>query len=233
MNEGPALTSLGLWGRYERLCIQLLRDALADLAAEPTGQNENDLNRGLYRAIVRASHSAARSGATPPVVVPEGRNPPAASDRERAEREFKIPDFYWAYVDPLMENPDECAKQFVVECKRLATRTKDWVYTREYVESGIARFIRPAHGYAKGMASGAMVGYLQQIPLDVALDEVNVSADATAIPRLAMTARDGEAAADLDHELVRPFPQSPFRLAHVWARVDGTPLRPLEAQATE
>ncbi len=231
MNEGPRLTSLDLWGRYERLCIQLLRDALADLAAQPKGQNENDLNRGLYRAIVRASHSAARSGAIPPVVVPEGRNPPAASDRERAEREFKIPDFYWAYVDPLMENPDDSAKQFVVECKRLTARTKDWVYTREYVESGIARFIRPAHGYAKGMASGAMVGYLQQIPLDDALDEVNVCAAAAAIPQLAVTARDGEAGAALDHDFVRPFPQSPFRLTHIWARVGKAPSRPLESEA--
>ncbi len=47
----------------------------------------------------------------------EGRNPPVASDAERAAREHKIPDFYWAYIDHLAVNPLAAARQFVVDAK--------------------------------------------------------------------------------------------------------------------
>ncbi|TAJ16115.1 MAG: hypothetical protein EPO65_13885 [Dehalococcoidia bacterium] len=198
----------------------LLRDALADLAADPSGETENDLNRGLYRALVRASHRAAQTAETaPPVVVPEGRNPPASTDEDRAVREHKIPDLYWAYIDPLVENPNDAAQQFVVECKRLTKPTRGWVYTSEYVDSGVARFVTPEHSYGKGMASGAMVGYLQDIPLDDALREVNTRVATHAMAPLVLSARNGEADADLAHDLIRSFPASPFHLTHVWARM--------------
>jgi hypothetical protein len=220
MSARPRLSSLDLWAAHERRCIELLRAGLSLLAADPGGESEPDLNRRLYRAIVRASHAAAGAGdAPPPVVVPEGRNPPAVSDRERAEREFKIPDFYWAYIDDLAPDPAAAAKQFVVECKRLTLASKDWVYTEEYVRSGIARFISLGHGYGMDMASGAMVGYLQEIRLDDALAEVNAHAHADSIPPLSLNARSGEDSADLDHHLTRSFPESPFHLLHLWVRV--------------
>jgi len=212
------LTSLNLWGDFESLCTGLLRDALTDLAGDPSGTSENDLNRGLYRAIVRASHRFAQQAEIPPsVVVPEGRNPPAATDDERVAREHKIPDLYWAYIDPLVEDPNEAAQQFVVECKRLANPTRDWIYTSEYVDSGVARFVTIEHSYGKGMASGAMVGYLQDIPIDDALREVNARTKTHSIPPLVLNARVGDTEADLGHDLVRSFAQSPFHLTHVWA----------------
>ena len=36
----------------------------------------------------------------------------------------------------------------------MTVASKNWVYTEEYVRSGIARFISPGHGYGMGMASG-------------------------------------------------------------------------------
>ena len=220
MSEGPRLSSLDLWAWHEHRFVGLLREALALLAGDPGGEVEVDLNRSLYQAIVRVSHaSVVASGEPLPVVVPEGRNPPAATDRERAEREFKIPDFYWAYVDDLAADPDTAAKQFVVECKRLTTASKNWVYTEEYVKSGIARFISRGHGYGMGVASGAMVGYVQQIGLDDALGEVNAYASADSIPPLRLSARSEDDNAELDHEFARSFPESPFRLLHLWVRV--------------
>lgn len=219
MKERPRLTSLDLWAAHERRCLELLQGALAVFAGEPNGEAETDLNRFLYRAIVRVSHAAAAAGHPPPVVVPEGRNPPAPTDRERAEREFKVPDFYWAYIDDLALDPDTAAKQFVVECKRLTTASKSWIYTQEYVRSGIARFISAGHSYGMGMPSGAMVGYLQKILLDDALDEINTYADADSITTLALNARSGEDSAELDHHLTRSFAESPFHLIHLWIRV--------------
>jgi hypothetical protein len=219
MRERPRLTSLDLWTAHERRCLQLLRDALALVAREGDGNAETDLNRRLYRAIVRVSHTAARSGDPPPVVVPEGRNPPYFSDRERAEREFKIPDFYWAYIDDLVVDPDAAAKQFVVECKRLTLASKSWNYTAEYVRSGVARFISLGHGYGMGMPSGAMVGYLQKIALNTALDEVNAYARTEKIAPLVIGSRSGDDSAELDHHVTRPYAESPFHLLHFWVRV--------------
>jgi hypothetical protein len=219
MSDRPLLTSLDLWGAHERCCLGLLRAALALLAAESTGEAEVDLNRDLYRAIVRVSHAAAAAGDPPPLVVPEGRNPPVASDHERAAREFKIPDFYWAYIDDLVADPADAARQFVVECKRLTAASEDWVYTEQYVRSGIARFMTLGHGYGMGTPSGAMVGYVQRISLDDALDEVNGYAAVVSIPQLSANGRSAEESAEFEHSLSRSFRESPFRLMHLWVRV--------------
>ena len=221
MSRQPRLLDLDLWSEYEGLCMRILREALQDLSEQATlGQNETELNRDLYRAIIRASHSAARRGEHPPAVVPEGHNPPDASDEERAAREFKIPDFYWAYIDPNAYDPDHAAKQFVVECKRL-TRPHAH-YSREYVRSGVTRFVSVNHGYAKGMPSGAMVGYLQDIALDDACGRVNVIAVSESHQPLILTQRVNDDGAEFRHELVRPFPLSPFQLMHVWVRMGAT-----------
>ncbi len=221
MSTQPRLSSVALWRDLERRCLKLLREALSTLVDEPTDEKETDLNRSLFRAIIRASHEAARRGEHIPMVVPEGRNPPDLSDLERAEREFKIPDFYWGYIDPFAADPNEAAKCFVVECKRLTEPRAR--YTQEYVKSGIVRFINVSHSYGKGAASGAMVGYLQGIYLDDALDRVNLAAKNNTIPLLALRERDGEAGAELRHELYRSFQVSPFQLTHMWSRIGPEP----------
>ena len=221
MSRQPQLSSIDLWSDHERLCTLLLREALTKLANQSPCENENDLNRYLYRAIICVSQRAVQRGEHLPPVVPEGRNPPAASDSERAEREFKIPDFYWAYIDPLANDPNDAAKQFVVECKRLTEPRAE--YTREYVKSGISRFIGLGHGYGKGMESGAMIGYLQKVFVDDALARVSTVAQSNSIPPLVLRERDGETSAEFDHDLVRPFPTSPFHLIHIWGRIGPEP----------
>ena len=201
--------------------MRTLREALEDLSEKANvDQDEPDLNRDLYRAIIRASHAASQRGDHLPPVAPEGHNPPDPSDEERATREFKIPDFYWAYLDPYVDDPDHAAKQFVVECKRL-TRPHAR-YARKYVTSGIRRFISLDHGYGKGAASGAMVGYLQDITLADAFDRVNAVAASESIPPLTLEWRTGEDRAEFHHEFARPFALSPFRLTHVWERMGST-----------
>ncbi len=157
-----------------------------------------------------------------PALVYEGRNPPDPADSEQTERERKIPDFYWAYYDQYADRGD-FRKSFDVECKRLTQPPS--VYTRRYVKLGIARFINVEHSYGHGMASGAMVGYLQEIALDSALARVNAVAVGDAIPPLILRGRDSEASAELDQNLDRSFPRSPFRLIHIWARIGDWPSR--------
>ena len=221
MSSQPRLSSVALWRNHERICLKLLQEALSTLVDEPTDKKETDLNRSLFRAIIRASYEAERRGEHIPMVVLEGRNPPDLSDLERAEREFKIPDFYWGYIDPLAADPNEAAKYFVVECKRL-TEPRAW-YTREYVKSGIVRFVSVSHGYGKGAASGAMVGYLQGIYLHNALDRVNSVAKNNTLPLLVLRGQDGESGAALQHDLTRSFEGSPFHLIHIWSRIGPEP----------
>ena len=216
------LKSLGdkLWSDYEAHCQRLLREALREVSQRATwDQDEDSLNRQLYKAIIRASHAAVQRDYHVPAVVYEGRNPPAYADEERAKREFKRPDFYWAYIDQYASDPNDAAKQFVVECKRLTRRRAH--YSKEYVESGVCRFITKEHGYAMGMPSGAMVAYLQDIHLDDALERVNLIAVREVFSTLVLIRRRGEKSAELEQTVDRPFAVSPFHLIHIWSRMGG------------
>ena len=207
-----------LWRDFEGLCLRILQKALLDIAREATiAEDEDCLNRQLYKAIIRVSYAYIQQGDHLPPVVYEGSNPPSGSDQKRAKREFKRPDFYWAYIDEYTVSADDSAKQFVVECKRL-TRPHAH-YTREYVKSGIGRFVARDYGYGKGMASGAMVGYVQDIDLDDAVERVDSIADREVNAPLILRLRRGDSWADLEHELDRPFAVSPFHLKHIWRRV--------------
>jgi len=217
MSESLQFASIDLWHRHEARCLALLRQALALLAPGPPAERETAINRRLYRAIIVAQVEAERHGQGPMApVVPEGMNPPDASDEQRAAREDKRPDFYWGVIDHLAE--PGTARQYVLECKRLTRRSASWSYTREYVDAGILRFITEGHGYGKGAAGGAMVGYLQQIETDRALSEVNESVTAAGIPRLAQRSGSEPGTLELEHTLARPFPGSPYLLSHLWVR---------------
>jgi hypothetical protein len=220
MTDRPRLTSINLWQRHEQRCLRTLRAAIMRLAAGSSDEGEPELNRRLYRAIIAVQGADARDGLEQlSVVVPEGRNPPVASDEQFAPREHKIPDFYWAYIDYLDPDPDAVACQFVVECKRLTAPTKNWDYIAQYVYAGILRFVTEEHGYGKGASSGAMLAYLQDIDADQALREVNAQVMATGLPVLTVRDRTADALIELHHQLVRLFPDSPFLLTHLWTRV--------------
>src|SRR5690606_10992387 len=105
------------------------------------------------------------------------------------------------------------------ECKRLTKPTRNWTYKTQYVDSGVVTFVTSEYSYGKGMASGAMVGYLQEIAIDDALREVNARITTHSITPLVLNARDGDTEADLGHDLVRSFAKSQFHLTHVWARM--------------
>jgi hypothetical protein len=217
MTDRPRLTSIDLWQRHEQRCLHTLLAAIARLAAGPADEGEPELNRRLYRAIIAVQGADARDGLEQlSVVVPEGRNPPVASDTGRAPREHKIPDFYWAYVDYLDPDPDAVACQFVVECKRLTVATKNWDYAAQYIHAGVLRFVTEEHGYGKGTPSGAMIGYLQNMDVDEALSQVNGHATAEGLSALNIRDRSVDAIIELDHQLDRPFPDTPFLLMHIW-----------------
>jgi hypothetical protein len=210
----PSLASFDAWGAHERLCVDLLRAALNAFPVVDPTESEDELNRRLYLHITETARTIERrDGVTLPVVVPEGQNPPLVSDQQRAVREFKRPDFYWAYHDP---DGDEPARQFVVECKRLTAPSRGWSYTEQYVIAGVQRFVTPEHGYGKQAWAAAMVGYVQQIGAAAAHAEINGFLAAAALPALDPAPSPDQRIARHHHQLDRPFAQSPFRLLHLW-----------------
>ncbi len=213
MSARPRLSALRLWPAREAECLELLTEALAQLARDPGADpNEDSINRRLMRFLDAATWQA---GGTLGPVVYEGRSSPAPSDDLRASREFKRPDFAWLWIDDLATDPMLSRREFVVECKRLGAEP----FPARYVADGVLRFINATHAYGKDMPSGAMVGYMQSIPVNDAVQRVNDAATNHGISALVLRTRRGDEHAKLEHQVVRDFNVSPFSLTHIWVRL--------------
>jgi hypothetical protein len=215
MTGRPRLSKLGLWAAKERECLDLLEDALRELATDHVvpGEDEDGINRRLMRVIDSVLVARPDRTLEPPAY--EGRSSPAPSDPSRTGREFKRPDFLWLWVDDLAQDPRLSRREFVVECKRLGAAP----YPRLYVTNGIKRFTNDTHAYGKDMRSGAMVAYLESIAVDDARARVNKVASDEQIPRLDLRARRGDDAARLEHDLPRAYAVTPFKITHLWIKL--------------
>jgi hypothetical protein len=178
------------------------------------------LNRELYFCLLEANARQWRDRndgfAHPPD--PEGKNPPDADDDRRTAREDKIPDFRWSFIDHAATDPRRGARHFIIECKRLGRPPRaDWILNANYIHHGVLRFVYPEHGYAKGEASAAMVGYLESMEPDDVLGEVNAVAASAGIAALIGPVGDWrvDAVSRLDHQVVRP-PEAVLALRHCW-----------------
>lgn len=219
-SAGLSFGNFDLWGARVAQCLDVLGAALDKLGARQPDEQEDLTNRALFECLGEATHARMqRPGCLVPAIGYEARNTPSPNDSARASREFKRPDFVWAWHDDLDPDPARSRREFIVECKRLAPSTKNWDFLKRYVTDGVLRFVSVTHGYGMGMPSGVMVGYLQTIDADEALAAVNNAAGANGVPFLRVV-RLAHAGGELDHELHRPFPRSPFLLQHIWHRTD-------------
>jgi hypothetical protein len=211
----PRLSELDLWATKERECLDVLTEALRQLSNESRvpDEDEDGINRRLMRMIDGVIARRPDCTLAPPPY--EGRSSPAPSDPVRMSREFKRPDFVWLWIDDLAADPRLSRQEFTIECKRLGASP----YPRRYVTNGIQRFTNTTHAYGKDMRSGAMVGYLESILIDIALERVNMVATAEGVPLLTLVARRGDDAATLEHGLGRAYPITPFGLTHLWTRL--------------
>ena len=219
--SGPPIQSSILWAKQEARFLAVLERGLVLLHDKlELPQGEVDLNRELYFSLLSASREANED--ISPLC--ECNNQPDPDDEKRATREGKRPDFQWVYLDRFEPDPNRSSKQFVVECKRLGFSTRtDWVLNRNYVDHGIVRFINSQWGYARRLASGAMVGYWQSMEGDVILRDVNDAAKKHGISPIVLTldVQEGDFFVKLEHILERPFDISPFTLLHRWVDLRG------------
>jgi hypothetical protein len=200
--------------------LAVLREALVILdedESNKSAETEPDLNRALAVCFLHAIRKRYVDG-LPTLESPifgEARNQPTpATAGSAAER--KIPDFQCGYIDHYCADPRFSSRIFVIECKRLGKPTPaGWVFNHHYVDDGIRRFVDTNYRYGNEVGSGAMVGYVDGTPVADVLTEVNGIAESRGIPLLAHES-DSQLLTELVHDLERDFPESPFRLAHLW-----------------
>lgn len=217
----PRISRLGTWERLEGQVMSVVTCALELLKNTlPEGRDEDTLNRNLHFHLLNAYRQLEVKG------IPtfssahtyEGNNQPYHGDLLRVRRENKRPDFQWNLIDHSESDPNNSARYYYVECKRLGSPTPSWVFNENYILNGVVRFITEEHAYGKGDKAGMMIGYVQNMNPHEILNEVNNSANNLSIPLLTLS-REGWIVGGitrLDHELVRGFAVSPFGLRHLW-----------------
>jgi hypothetical protein len=219
------ISKLNTWGRHEQKVLAVLLKALSLLRAKrELMKSEVFLNRELFFCLLEANRALWDSGeggfSYPPI--PEGKNLPDPNDEERKEREDKIPDFNWCYIDHSQADPRKSAHCFVIECKRLGrTLDSQWILNENYVKHGILRFVTTKHGYAQGESSAAMVGYVQDMDHSDILGDVNRVAISESLPPISPPAAGWviNGTSSMEHIITRSFRVSPLRLWHCWVDI--------------
>lgn len=217
----PNLFAAFSWEDFEDYVIDVFVTALKELRKRSDLlQAEDLLNRELRDHCLRANWQLNREGnGLPMTILLDSTNQPQPDDTARAARLRKKPDFQCLLFNAAAAVAEESQVFFGVECKRLGEPERpDWVFNRNYALHGMLRFRSPDHGYAKGFASAAMVGYIQSMNPNDILTEVNAFAatlELSAVPRprrwsMADVTRLGA------QRMERPFSISPMTLHHLW-----------------
>jgi hypothetical protein len=216
-DTGPRLLSRKFWTKHQDRCLSTVERALVLLSqTDNLPESEVDLNRLLHFCLLRANRELYPKNEIAPST--ECNNQPDPDDETRMKREQKRPDFQWIFLDRYETDPLRSSRQFVVECKRIGTALRtDWMFNKNYTNHGIERFRETEWAYAKGAASGAMVGYWQSMDADDVLAEVHQEVRAKSFPDLIVLGTWKLAdVSRLEHSFERTFQVSPFRLHHLW-----------------
>jgi len=214
----PNIFRLNTWSRHEKNILALLFKALDSLKIDKLADmSENKISRKLYLEL---RHNVALEGLSYNVVL-EAANQPVLNEKPNIERERKRPDIQILWTNPHEEDINKYQREYIIECKRLGNPLrKDRILTTEYVTKGIFRFISKEYGYAKGVSSSAMIGYVQNMELDDILHEVNVAAGIYSISPIDSPAKGWQTGGitHLEQKLIRTeVDPANFGLRHLWA----------------
>jgi hypothetical protein len=218
----PKLSAAVTWKGFEEAVLAVFRDALrrlADRAQLP--KSEEPINLALYWLAreVHLEKLKSPQGSIPFSVLFDSTSQPEPDDVARASRLRKRPDFNCVLTNPQAPDHYKSQANYYLECKRLGQAEGSWVLNENYSEHGINRFVHPDWQYAKGCASGAMIGYLQNMTPDDVLNEVNTFASARSLPSLSRAAASWAAknVTPLSQPaLSRTVQPNPFTLGHLW-----------------
>ncbi len=214
-----------LWQRHEELILGVFIRALKMLRLERNlPAAENRINETLCVKARRAYFKL------PLIQRPaffglflEPQNQPQTEDDVGKEFLLKKPDFKWRLENKTDPDPATAIRNYDIECKRLGKPLRrDRVLNEDYVKNGILRFLNVKHSYGKGMALGAMIGYVQNMEFKDILKEVNQSItqfQTHKIPSIKFSAKKTgskeiiETSQKLNRTEISP---SSFNLRHIW-----------------
>ncbi|MBN1873388.1 MAG: hypothetical protein JXA33_04090 [Anaerolineae bacterium] len=220
----PRLSQISIWKNHKEGIVWVIREALLLLREQPDLPKDEDspmchsLNRELSFCFGRACHRLRLPHHKPSR---EAKNQPYIGDSEPTNRESKIPDFQWVFVDVLAAE-DSCERTFTLECKRLGMpSSRSWNLNENYVFNGICRFVTEPHEYGKGSDDCAMIGYIQSMEFTDILEEVNQTARQCRITEISPPPGGWikDSISELEQTLERSFPVSPFLLRHFWVDI--------------
>jgi hypothetical protein len=214
------LSQLDLWEDHISRVRRIVEGALRILAAEPPVGDEHNHNRALHKLIVRENLRIRAAGGRGFDWLPHFDGLPAQTGSGPSPEPFerKRPDFNWSYVDDEAD-VDRSIREFVIECKLLGRLSQSGRnLLTEYVDRGIVRFVSVGHRYGQYASAGMMVGYVKDCEPDDLAEELNGVAELRGLPRLSSVGGNDDDAqlCELEHQLHRPFPDSPYQLNHLW-----------------
>jgi hypothetical protein len=218
----PSLFRIEFWERLEALVLEVFIRALGYLEQEvELPRKEDSLNWKLLFYCRRANHELRQEGrGLPSPISYEARSQPVPDDPEGSSRLFNRPDFSCGMHDDLAADWQMSEVFFTVECKRLGSpMPASHVLNREYTVNGILRFKDHVIGYAAGVLSGAMVGYMQTLTPDEILAQVSSYAVERGLPPIqpcpAGWTPNGVTRL-VAHCFARENNPSPFTVHHLW-----------------
>lgn len=217
----PSLVQRKLWQTRRMHYIAVFESALLLLRQRSTLPiSERGLVRELHFTSVTARRRLDPKGRFGSPVF-EAQNLPDPDSDELESFEDKRPDIQWFHDDESATDDRHREKAFVVECKRLGSKTASgWDLNQQSVIGGVVRFHSPKWKYGQHMSESMMIGFVQDMDLQVILGVVNAYLAAHSLPHLRLYMPFVTAGVSrFDHEFERSFPQSPFRLIHRWLDV--------------
>ncbi len=218
----PRLSTALTWARFEEAVHAVFTEALRRLAnSSKLETSEEPINFTLYWLSREVHYEMLKSpqGSIPFAIMFDSTNQPEPDDVFRSRRLRKRPDFGCIITDSQAADFRQAQIGYYLECKRLGKAEGSWILNENYCEHGLCRFMREESGYAKGCASAAMIGYMQNMAPEGVLAEVNSFASERGIPSLSRAAA-AWAAKDVTRlsqaPLNRAFGTSPIQLSHFW-----------------
>jgi hypothetical protein len=204
------------WESWEKSVLEIFSMALLELISEKTlPEKEDGLNRMLSVIVRKCKREwcIANNRELQGHPIYHACGQPSSKHRIKQPKENKIPEFTWGFTDYL----EEVERDYIVECKRLCQ--DKYHYCKEYVTSGIKRFVEKEWSYGYGCKSGLMIGYIQEMEFEDILYWVNYYARKHSFAPLTLEGQwQTEDISRLENILDRPrVPVSPFKLVHLWA----------------
>lgn len=215
----PLLSRLQSWHRQESKLLLILSEALRCLITKNSHANskEDDINYELFQEIRKQVFLLK----FPFSIIFDSPNQPRLDEERDRNREKKRPDIQFLWTNKQANTPAEYHREYVVECKRLRNPLNGRRFNEKYVTEGVMRFISSDHGYAKGSLSGTMIGYVQNMPLQEIVNDVNVALAKNTCSALSTVSLVERGVSAHRHNVNRPAAAN-LELNHLWADMRPT-----------